>query len=235
MRKTAVLAVFILLACGSLAALETTKTLTLPAEGLKGFEIQAGAGSLKVTGREGLAAIEVRAEIVAKGVDDKDLDAFLKDRIELTLEKRGDKAVLVSHIRERFRLFDFESAVINLTVSVPKALTLDVDDGSGSLVIEDVAGVRLDDGSGSIRIGRIAGDVEIDDGSGGVEIVDVAGNVSVEDGSGEIDIRRVGGTVTVDDGSGSISIEEVGKDVRIVSAGSGGVDVAGVKGRVIRG
>jgi hypothetical protein len=68
-----------------------------------------------------------------------------------------------------------------------------------------------------------------------VEIVDVTGNVSVDDGSGEIDIRRVGGTVTVDDGSGSISIEDVGKDVRIVSAGSGGVDVSGVKGRVIRG
>lgn len=235
MRKTAVFAFLALLACGRLAASETTKTLTLPSEGLKVFEIRAGAGSLKVTGHEGLAAIEVRAEIVAKGVDEEDLEAFLKDRVELTLEKRGDKAVLVSRVKQKFRLFDLESAVINLTVSVDRSLTLDVDDGSGSLVIEDVAGVRLDDGSGSIRIGRIAGDVEIDDGSGGVEIVDVTGDVSVDDGSGEIDIRRVGGTVTVDDGSGSISIEDVGKDVRIVRAGSGGVDVSGVKGRVIRG
>jgi DUF4097 and DUF4098 domain-containing protein YvlB len=235
MRKTTVLAVFVLVACGRLAALDTAKTLTLPAEGLKGFEIRAGAGFLKVTGREGLAAIEVRAEIVAKGVRDQDLDEFLADRVELTLEKRGDKAVLVSRIRDKFRLFDFESAVINLTVSVPKSLVLDVDDGSGSLDIEDVAGVRLDDGSGSIRISRVAGDVEVDDGSGGIEIVDVAGDVSVEDGSGEVDIRRVGGTVTVDDGSGSISIDDVAKDVRIVSAGSGGVDVSGVKGRVIRG
>lgn len=235
MKKTAFLAVFILLACGSLAALDTTKTLTIPAEGLKGFEIRAGAGSLKVTGSEGATAIEVRAEIVAKGVDDEDLDAFLKDRVELTLEKRGDKAVLVSRVKERFRLFEFKSAVINLTVSVPKALVLDVDDGSGSLVIEDVAGVRLDDGSGSVRIGRVTGDVEIDDGSGGIELFDVAGDVSVEDGSGEIDIRGVGGTVTVDDGSGSLSIEDVGEDVRIVSAGSGGVDINDVKGRVIRG
>jgi hypothetical protein len=235
MRKTAFLAVFILLVCGSLAALDTTKTLTLPAEGLGRLAIEAGAGTLKVTGLEGLAAIEVRAEIVAKGVDDEDLDAFLKDRIELTLEKSGDKAVLVARVREKFRLFDFESAVINLTVSVPKSLVLEVEDGSGSLVIEDVAGLRLDDGSGSVRVARIAGEVEIDDGSGGIEITDVAGDVSVEDGSGEIDVRRIGGTVTVDDGSGSISIDEVGKDVRIVSAGSGGVDVNGVKGRVIRG
>lgn len=235
MKKTAFLALSILLACGSLAALDTTKTVTLPAEGLKTLEVRAGAGTLEVIGHDGAAAIEVRAEIVAKGVDDEDLEAFLKDRVELTLEKKGDRAVLVGHIRESFRIFSFESAVINLTVSVPKALLLDVDDGSGGLIIEDVAAVRLEDGSGSVRIGRVAGSVEIDDGSGGIEIADVGGDVSIEDGSGEIDIRRVGGTVTVDDGSGSISIDGVEKDVRIVSAGSGGVDVTGVKGRVIRG
>jgi DUF4097 and DUF4098 domain-containing protein YvlB len=188
-----------------------------------------------VTGREGLDAIEVKAEIVAKGVSDKDLDAYVKDRIELTLEKKGDKAVLVSRVRGKFRLFGFgDNAVINLTVTVPKALSLDIDDGSGGIVVEDVAGVRIDDGSGSIRINRVAGEVKIDDGSGGIEIGEVTGDVDVEDGSGEIDIRKVGGTVTIDDGSGSISVEDVGKDVRIVNAGSGGVDITRVKGRIIR-
>ena len=211
------------------------KTLSLPAESLKGLEIRAGAGSLEVTGREGLATIEVKAEIVAKGVADKDMNAYLKDRIELTLEKKGDKAVLVSRVREKFRLFGFgDNAVINLTVTVPKTMGLDIDDGSGGIVVEDVAGVRIDDGSGSIRLSRIDGGVKIDDGSGGIEIDDVTGDVSVEDGSGEIDIRRVGGTVTVDDGSGSISIADVTKDVRIVNAGSGGLEIDGVKGRIIR-
>lgn len=236
MKKTLILSVLVLFACGTLAAFETTKSLTLSAEGLKGLEIRAGAGSLTVTGRDGLAAVEVKAEIVVKGVQDKDMDSYIADRIELTLEKKGDRAVLVSRGRDRSRLFDFGSdAVINLTVSVPKALTLDIDDGSGSMAVEDVAGVRIDDGSGSIRVGRIAGEVEIDDGSGGIEIGDVTGDVSVEDGSGEIVIRGVGGTVTVDDGSGSIDIEDVEKDVRLVSTGSGGVDVTNVRGRVIRG
>jgi DUF4097 and DUF4098 domain-containing protein YvlB len=236
MKKTVISASLILFACGTLAAFETTKSLTLSAEGLKGLEIRAGAGSLTVTGRDGLGAVEVKAEIVAKGVQDKDMDAYIADRIELTLEKKGDRAVLIGRGRDGARLFDFGSgAVINLTVSVPKTLTLDIDDGSGSIAVDDVAGVRVDDGSGSIRIGRVAGEVAIDDGSGGIEIGDVAGDVSVEDGSGEIVIRGVGGTVTVDDGSGSISIKDVEKDVRLVSTGSGGVDVENVKGRVIRG
>jgi hypothetical protein len=46
MKKTAILAVLILVACGGLGAFETTKTLSLPAEGLKGLEIRAGAGFL---------------------------------------------------------------------------------------------------------------------------------------------------------------------------------------------
>lgn len=235
MKKAIVLAALAVMSLGCLAAAETTKNLNLPAQGLLRLEIDAGAGSLTVTGREGLSAIEVRAEIVARHVRDEDMDGFLKDRIELTLEKKGDAAVLVSHIRERFRLFSFGGeAVINLTVLVPKSLPLVIDDGSGGIVAEDLAAVKIVDGSGSLRVGRIAGDVAVEDGSGGIEIEDVTGNVSVEDGSGGIVIRRVGETVTVDDGSGSIDIADVEKDVRLTGTGSGGVDVSNVKGRVIR-
>lgn len=235
MKKTVVLAVLLLVGSGSLAAFETTKSLNLPAQGIKRVEIEAGAGSLTVAGREGLTAIEVKAEIVARHVGDEDMDGFLKDRVELTLEKRGDVAVLVSRIGDRIRLFSLgDDAVINLTVSVPKDMPLEIDDGSGSIVVEDLAAVKIDDGSGSIRVDRIAGEVKIDDGSGGIEIDDVKGDVSVDDGSGEILIRRVGGTVTVDDGSGSIEIKDVEKDVRLVRTGSGGVDVSNVKGQVTR-
>jgi DUF4097 and DUF4098 domain-containing protein YvlB len=236
MKKTLVLASLIMLACGSLAAFETTKNLSLPAAGLKALEIEAGAGSLTVSGREGLAGIEVKAEIVARGVKDKDMDAYLKDRVELILEKRGDSGVLVSRVREKFGLFDFnDNTVINLTVLVPKSLALAIDDGSGSMVVEDLAAaLRIEDGSGSIRIDRIGGSVTVDDGSGGIEISEVKGDVTIDDGSGEIRVRRIGGTVTVDDGSGSIDIEEVEKDVHLISTGSGGVDVSNVKGRVIK-
>lgn len=236
MKKAIVASVMIVLSCGALAAFETTKSLSLPAEGLKDLKVQAGAGSLTVTGRDGLATVEVKAEIVAPHIGDKEMERFLKDRVELTLEKRGDAAVLVSRVRERFRLFHFDGdAVINLTVLVPKALAAEIDDGSGGIVVEDLAGLRIDDGSGSVRAGRIAGDLRIDDGSGEIEIVDVGGDVTVDDGSGGIRIRGVRGNVTVDDGSGSIDIADVEKDVRLIRTGSGGVEVSNVKGRVIRG
>jgi DUF4097 and DUF4098 domain-containing protein YvlB len=254
MKKTIVFLALGAALAGTLSAFETTKTLTLAAQDIRRLDIRAGAGSLTVTGREGLAAIEVKAEVVASHVRDKDMEEFLSDRVELTLEKRGDSAVLVGRIRHEDRLFNFgDDARIDLTVAVPKTMALDIEDGSGSLVVEDLtAALRIEDGSGSIRVVRVAGkvrivdgsgevvvervegDLEIDDGSGGVEVSDVTGNVTIDDGSGEILVRRVGGTVTVDDGSGGIDIEDVGGDVRLINTGSGSVKISGEKGRVIR-
>jgi DUF4097 and DUF4098 domain-containing protein YvlB len=254
MKKVLICAAICAALAGTLSAFETTKTLTLTVRDIRRLDIRAGAGSLTVTGREGLTAIEVKAEIVAPHVRDKDMERYLEDSVELTLEKRGDIAVLVSRVRSEGRIFHFgDNTRVDLTVAVPKSLALDIDDGSGGMVVEDLAAaLRIEDGSGSIRVVGVAGnvriddasgdvviehvegDLEIDDGSGGVDISDVTGDVSIDDGSGEIRVRRVGGTVTVADGSGAINIRDVGKDVRLISTGSGGVDVSGVKGRVIR-
>ncbi len=254
MKKMVVVVALGVTFAGTLSAFETTKNLTLAAQGVQRLDIRTGAGSLTVTGRDGLGAIEVKAEIVVRHVRDEDMEKVLRDRVELTLEKKGDVAVLVSRVRDSGRLFHFgDDDYIDVTVSVPKALALDIDDGSGSIVVEDLAAaLRIEDGSGSVRVERIAGPVriddgsgevvvrgvqgnlEIDDGSGGIEVVDVTGDVSVDDGSGEIAIRRVGGGVTVDDGSGDIDIEDVEKDIRLINTGSGGVSISGEKGRVIR-
>ncbi len=254
MKKTIGFIVLCVALAGALSAFETTKTLNLPAQGVLRLDIRAGAGSLTVTGREGLAAIEVKAEVVVPDVRDKDKEEYIRDRVELTLEKRGDVAILVGRIRDSNRLFHFgENARIDLAVTVPKTMALDIDDGSGGMVVEDLAAaVRIEDGSGEIRVARVVGNVriddgsgemdvervegnlEIDDGSGGMEIRDVTGDVTIDDRSGEVRVRRIGGTVTVDDGSGGIDIGDVEKDVRLINVGSGSVKISGEKGRVIR-
>lgn len=254
MRKMALLLSFLILPAFPALGFEKVQSLTLPADGLTKLEITAGAGSLTVSGRDGLASIEVKARIVVSGVNEKEMEDWIKTHVELELRKAGDAGVLVAEIHSRglSSLFEGE-ARIDLTVSVPKSLSLDIDDGSGGMVVEDLAAaLRIEDGSGAIRVVRVAGDVriedgsgevivervegnlEIDDGSGGIEVSDVTGDASIDDGSGELRVRRVGGTVTVDDGSGGIDIEDVGRDVRLINTGSGGVDVSEVKGRVIR-
>lgn len=236
MRKMALLLSFLILPAFPALGFEKVQSLTLPADGLTKLEITAGAGSLTVSGRDGLASIEVKARIVVSGVNEKEMEDWIKTHVELELRKAGDAGVLVAEIHSRglSSLFEGE-ARIDLTVSVPKSLSLNIDDGSGGMVVEDLAAaLRIEDGSGAIRVVRVAGNVRIEDGSGRVEVSDVTGDVTIDDGSGEVRIRRVGGSVTVDDGSGGIDIEDVEKDVRLINTGSGGVDVSGVKGRVIR-
>ena len=227
---------------------EQVKKLSLSAKGISVMDIDCGAGFLKVYGREGLKEIEVKAEIVVKGGSVK---SVIKKYIKLSLKKRGRSAVLVSQVDWNGASSLFKSAVINLTVTVPKNMDLIVDDGSGSLEIKDITGdlkvddasgsmeieditgnLEVEDGSGSMKIEKISGDVDIDDGSGKLEARDIQGYISIKDGSGTIYVRDIGGNVTVRDGSGSININGVEKNVNILRSGSGGLNIKNVKGTV---
>lgn len=232
---------------------EEKKSLSLSALGVEKFEIDSGSGFLKVYGREGQETIEVEAEIEVKGISESEKEDFLRKYVKLSLKKRGNRAVLVSNIDHKGWFSPFKSAVINLTVNMPKNMELDVDDGSGTIRIENIKGrIYIDDGSGTIEVKDIIGDVEIDDGSGEVIVYQVTGNVwiddgsgtvevsningdvTIDDGSGTIDIRDIEGSVTLRDGSGSINVERVEKDVIIKDDGSGSVNISNVKGKVIK-
>ncbi len=243
-------AVFFLCASFTFAH-EDVRNLSLSAKGIDELEIDCGAGFLKVNGQKGLTEIKVEAEIVLEGRSEKDAEEFLKKYLDLSLEKRGSRAILTSDFKEYRSIFSFGNKLINLTVSIPAEMDLDVDDGSGYIKIEDIAGnIIIDDGSGDIKIVNTKGNVDVDDGSGVIELMEINGDVSVDDGSGEIKvegvsgdlsvddgsgsiiIRNIGGNVTVKDGSGSISIDGVEKDVYIPSDGSGSVRVNNIKGKV---
>ena len=217
MRRSAFVVFFLAALAAAALAFEKTQTLSLPAEGLAKLEVTAGAGFLRVSGVEGARAVEVKAEIVVSGVADKDMDEYIKDHVELELRKAGRAAVLVGRIREHGFSFIPREARVDLTVTLPKSLAVEIDDGSGEIAVSDVAGgVRIKDGSGSIEVRNVGGGLWIDDGSGGISLT------------------KIGGTVTVDDGSGSLDIDDVGKDVRIRHKGSGNVNITNVRGKVIR-
>lgn len=248
--KIIFMAVFFL--CASFTfAYEDVRNLSLSAKGINQLEIDCGSGFLKVNGQKGLTEIKVEAEIVLEGRSEKNAEEFLKKYLDLSLEKRGSRAVLKSGFKDYRSLFSFGNKLINLTVSLPAEMDLDVDDGSGYIKIEDIVGnlviddgsgdieivnnkgdVDVDDGSGEIDLEEINGDVDVEDGSGEINVEGVSGDVSIDDGSGSIYVRNIDGNVTVRDGSGSITIDGVEKDVYIPSDGTGSVRVNNVKGKV---
>ncbi|MBN2424020.1 MAG: hypothetical protein JXR46_10940 [Calditrichaceae bacterium] len=250
------LLVFTIAACAE--EFHKKRELTLNAEGIKELKIDCGAGFLKVEGVKDLEQIQVEADIRITLDQADEIDEVLEKYVTLILENQGSRAELICKFENQNsffrRLFDqgFNGA-IDLTIKMPYHLELNIDDGSGlteiqntggslkiddgsgDMTITDVAGkVYIDDGSGRLSIEKVGDDVDIDDGSGETQITDVKGSVKIDDGSGDIRIKNITGNVRIDDGSGTIDIDKVSGDVIIENAGSGGVYVENVEGKVYR-
>jgi hypothetical protein len=225
---------------------QAERTIQIDASASQRLQVDAGAGALKVVGVEGLT--EVRAVGHACASD----EGYLED-LQVTVADHSGRLALETHYPEHrgigWRGEDY--ARIDLTVEVPKGMSVDlsdssgdlevsgtgalnIDDSSGSILVRDVGGpVNIDDSSGEIDVSRVEGDVNIEDGSGGIGIRDVQGSVRLEDGSGGIDVANVGRNVTVaDDGSGSIEVRDVKGDFTVRNDGSGGIRYSGVQGTV---
>ena len=246
------LAVFILLFLPAVAlagSLDETRRLELSVKGIQTLKIQCGSGFLTVIGVKGLDRIRATAQIDVTGIQENEFQNYLEKKLQLSLEKRGSAAVLQADVNQSF-LKNIE-AKINLTVKLPKSLPVNIDDGSGAIIVTNLSGglhikddsgsidivnmegkIKVADGSGSIEIRDARSNVEIQDGSGLIHVKLISGNVSITDGSGEMTIQDVNGSVTVTDGSGRIDIQDVTQDVFINEAGSGELNIEGVKGKV---
>lgn len=211
---------------------QEVRDLKISASGVSTLEIEAGAGSLEIIGVSGANEIVVIATILVSEDDDDKARKDIASHMVLSLEKDGDKAVLQGYFKHGFMNFG-DSPHVQLEVRVPARLGLNIDDGSGSIVVENVSGnIEVDDGSGSITMTNVGGDVKIDDGSGSISVEGVRGDLFIADGSGSIRVREVAGSVTVDDGSGSINVSDVEQDLIIVDDGSGSLIFSNIGGRV---
>jgi len=243
------LAIIFISAIAQASTYSEKRELNIKAKGIQVVDISCGAGALVVEGNE-RQDIKVEAEIEVEGMSDEKAQEFIKDRIELSLERKGNVAYLKSKINDS--VWRFKDARVNLVVTLPPYLNLKVEDGSGSTRLRHMDGdVNINDGSGSIEVsdtkgnlnivdgsGSIdvrnnQGDVTVKDGSGGISTDKIGGNLTVVDGSGSIEVSGVAGYVLINDGSGSIDIHNVGKDVTIESDGSGSCNISGVNGRVV--
>lgn len=209
----------------------TVRELNLDADGIENFQIDAGAGTLEIRGVIGLDKLVVTATVVVSESDEDDAIKLIDERMRLSLDGDRDRAKLDAFFDDGFWGTD-SNARIDLEISVPAGIAIEIDDGSGSIVLTDVGSdVSIDDGSGSIEVQGVTS-ISIDDGSGSIDLSSVAGDVSIVDGSGSITVRSVTGSVTIDDGSGSIKVSDVEQDLIIVDDGSGGFSYSDVRGTV---
>ena len=232
MRSLIVMAMFtVSLAHAGWTDYQEIRDLELNAKGISQLKINAGAGSMDVTGVAGLDKITVKATIVVPNKDEDDAGRVMEKKMRLSLEEKSGQAELEAWFKSGLMSFG-SSPYIVLEVNVPQGMAVNIDDGSGSIDVVDLAGdLTIDDGSGSIDIRNVA-HVRIDDGSGSIDLVNVNGDVWITDGSGSISVKHVQGSVTIDDGSGSIKVTDIDSDLIIVVDGSGGLRFSDIRGTI---
>ncbi|WP_462146304.1 DUF4097 family beta strand repeat-containing protein [Pseudoalteromonas gelatinilytica] len=215
--------------------------LSVSAANINELKIDAEAGSLIIKGDSNTTAITVNANIYAAKGD---------ETYTLTLEKHGDTAELISKLNNgSLSFYSGSSPYIDLIVSVPSNLKLDIDDDSGdiviramqndisidddsgSIVIEGGRTINIDDDSGDIRISKVSGNISIEDDSGSIMIDQGQGRIDIEDDSGDIRIENSQGPARIIDESGSISVNTLAGALTIED-GSGDIDVRQIKGLV---
>ena len=196
-----------------------------PLTGVAHITVVGRAGDLKVTGRAGIRELTATGTACA---DDKDT----LNQIQFGVRQNGTDLRIEALIPDRTSSFFSWNggASLDMEVIVPDSVAIDIEDGSGDTVVENVGPLKMVDGSGELTIRGVHGNANVHDGSGALTINDVAGDLRVEDGSGEMEIDRVAGSVTIDDGSGSITVRNVQRNVTIENDGSGSVDVTDVRG-----
>lgn len=186
-------------------------------------KIVAYAGSLRVTGDAGISRVEASAEACAS-------DEAALDEMDLLVERRGEEVYVETvmgggHGWSTNRRMD-------LVVSLPDSLAVEIIDKSGDLRVERVATAKIDDKSGNIVVDDVRGSLEIEDKSGDIRIDHVVGDVRVDDKSGNVQVSNVSGDVIVYDKSGDIIVRDVAGGLSVPDDGSGEVDHKNVQGRV---
>ena len=217
--------IWVILAAPSLVFADRCKyekpiDFTIDSRAVEELRLQVGAGSLDVYGDSSVDTITVSATACANSRDQL-------EQMDITQRVRNGYIELRTQIPDVrgswFWNWGNYSATIDIEITLPASMALDVEDSSGAIYIDGVSELNLTDSSGGIWVSNVLGDVTIEDSSGSMDISSIGGNVRIEDGSGDITVSGVDASVIIeDDGSGSIWIEQVGADVEVRDDGYSG-------------
>ncbi len=192
--------------------------------GAETLAIDAAAGDLEIRGEAGSSVVTVRGKVCAS-------KAEWADEAEVAFEG-GERARLVAVLPDASGMSWGNSYVsMDLELTVPATLALDIRDSSGDIEIREAGSVSVKDSSGDIDLSRVE-NASVQDSSGDIEIDGVSGDVTVvQDSSGDIRGRNIGGSVVVaNDSSGDIRFRDVEGDFLVERDSSGDVIAEGIGG-----
>jgi hypothetical protein len=216
------------LAWGDDCKVRAERNAGIDVAGVEKVVLRTGAGDLKVRGSATATRIEAKGEACAAKQE-------LLDASQVNVRREGKVVYVETALPQDERGWSWgnnDYAYIDLEVALPSGLPVEAIDSSGDAELSGLKSLDMQDSSGDLDIEGIAGAVDVNDSSGDLEVERV-GSVRVRDSSGDIEISEVGKDVTVlVDSSGDMRISRVQGSVQVQQDSSGGIRIEDVKGSV---
>jgi DUF4097 and DUF4098 domain-containing protein YvlB len=210
-----------------------SSTEVMPLGGVEVVEFRLGSEDVEVVSKEDTDATFIIKK--AWKANDKEYGQKLLDEVEITIERDGDRLVIKregSKVRDGWDMITKGYVSIDITVTIPADVRLDIATGSGDIDLDDrTAPVKVSTGSGDVVAAQMGAGFEMDTGSGDIHLRSVNGLFKFSSGSGDIRVDEVYGRVETSSGSGDVDIDLVRGDVK-VSTGSGDVGLGTLEGNL---
>jgi hypothetical protein len=176
--------------------------------------VRGGTGDVRVSGDPTLTVAHVRWHATFIG-DAPTVHAALEDGV-LSVDVDCPSSPVCS---------------VDLELAIPAGAAVDVDAGTGDLLLEDLSGELLvSGGTGDVTLTRISGPTMVDLGTGDVTGEALASPTSVSVGTGDVRLTLdVAAPTTVDGGTGDVSlVVPAGAYDLVLESGTGDISFAGV-------
>ncbi len=195
--------------------------------GVTRLVVSAQAGDLTVSGSKSSTGVEARGRACAPS-------AALLAAIKLSARRDGSVLYVETQLPDTDGMggWNWNSPMLDLTVTLPETLPVEVNDSSGDTDVRNVSALQIRDTSGDLTVHDVRGAVEIGDSSGDILVSDTGGDLRItSDSSGDLFIDGVQGNVEItNDSSGDIRVTHVTGNVHVGSDSSGDIVARGVTG-----
>lgn len=172
--------------------------------------------------------IRLEADVTVQYNDENKARNYVKDAIRI--EEGEVTNIYIEDISNAINR-DYNKAMANFTVYIPKGITLDIKNSFGSIHIKDGGEIKVRNSNGEISVTDCSKDVEVRNSFGRIVLAGIGGNIDASNSNGAIEVREVAGNIDVETSFGSIEIEDIKGNVKAESK-NGNVNIAEAKGNI---
>lgn len=199
-----------------------TKEFTM--EGKGDLDVRTSGGSISVAGNNSNKVIvEMYVRQNGKIVDPQDAD--IRERLEeyrIDISKSSNTVSVIAEKKGTNWGFGKNNLSISFNVSVPEAMSCDLNTSGGSISIERLNGEQsLNTSGGSIKIHEINGNTKARTSGGSINVAGYQGKLDASTSGGSIKMSNSRGDLNVNTSGGSINLDDVAGNVNANTSGGG--------------